>query len=61
MASASGIKRKGLPVIDKLNILKKFDESYAAKKKQIEIAKEQGIPPMYILLRTLNFFIPIDL
>lgn len=44
-SSKTGIKRKALSISDKLNILKKYDEGYAAKKKQKEIAKELGIPP----------------
>ncbi|XP_060860796.1 tigger transposable element-derived protein 4-like [Metopolophium dirhodum] len=48
---ASGIKRKALTISDKLNILKKYDEGLAEKKKQKDIANELGIPPS--TLRTL--------
>lgn len=48
---ASGIKRKALSISDKLNILKKYDEGLAEKKKQKDIANELGIPPS--TLRTL--------
>ncbi|XP_050538664.1 tigger transposable element-derived protein 4-like [Daktulosphaira vitifoliae] len=42
---ASGIKRKGLSISGKLNILKKYDEGLIEKKKQKDIANELGIPP----------------
>lgn len=48
MASATSktvIKRKALSISDKLNILKKYDEGCASKKKQKDIASELGIPP----------------
>jgi len=48
---ASGIKRTALSISDKLNILKKYDEGLAEKKKTKGIANELGIPPS--TLRTL--------